>query len=163
MTSTLNEVSEVVTKRIAQLQKDIADAEALIALYREELNPLLKIAQVTSLTKAQGAASATTAPAQPVTETAPAAPQQESDWLRDAIPSRRWSQYHLAPRYRRFLDRFGTAGKVSREDIRSWYKRALNPEIQDNSLDTAVQQIIRELSNKGILKTCGDNLWSVVR
>lgn len=159
--STLNEVNQVVSRRIAQLQADIAEAEGLLASYRDELEPLLKIAAVASNGDRQTDVSPA-APSVAVIETPAVGVAPMPDTLAEVIPSRRWSHFQLPPRYRRFIDRFYTSEKVTRDDMKAWYKR-LNPSIQPNSLDTVTGEIVRHLTMKRILKPCGENAWTIVR
>jgi cell division septum initiation protein DivIVA len=172
MTPTLNEVNEVVAKRIHQLRKDIEEVETRLAMYRAELEPLLKIAKVAeslvSGTKETVESSATPsngsveAPAKHSPKVLEEEEEEEED-IKSHSHSRRWSHLRLAPRYRRFIERFSSNENITRNDIRSWYRRALNPSIQDNSLETAVQQIIRELTTKRVLQPRGEDTWVVVR
>jgi hypothetical protein len=136
--SALTAINEVVTRRIAQLKTDIAEAEAILASYREELEPLTKIAQV--------AASLTL----PVTA---------AGYGSDAIPSRRWAHLNLQPRWCRVIDQFAPKGTVTREEINEWYKRAMSPGIARNSVMTMSLEITKSLVSEGVLKAIGPDRW----
>lgn len=155
--STLNEVNEVVSRRITQLRSDISEAEVLLASYRAELETLLKIAEVT----APSAVSNSTAP-EPAPEPTVFAPSEPSLKPIFAAPPRRWSRVHLPPRYVRFIDRFSDNDRITRDDIRSWCRQQ-NPNIQDNSVETSVWKITHDLTEKRLLKSLSDGTWVVVR
>lgn len=158
---TLNTVNEVVTRRISQLQADIAEAEALLALYRAELDPLAKIAEVTAavtavptVTAAHQAARADPEPDAPAAE--PAAPEAPEP---AAIPSHRWAHIDLQPRFRRIVDQFAPKGTVTREEINEWYERTMSPGIQRNSLMTSTLEATKALVTAGVLKPLGHGRW----
>lgn len=160
---TLVTVNEVVTRRIAQLQADIAEAEALLALYRAELDPLAKIAEVTAavtattvptVAAAQQAARADSESAAPESPD-PVAPAPEPV----AIPSSRWSHLDLQPRFRRIVDQFAPKGEFTREELNEWYERAISPGIQRNSLMTTSLEATKALVTAGVLKPLGHDRW----
>lgn len=136
--SALTAINEVVTRRIAQLKTDIAEAEAILASYREELEPLTKIAQV--------------AASLPLPVTA-------AGYESDAIPSRRWAHLNLQPRWCRVIDQFAPKGTVTREEINEWYKRALSPGIARNSVMTMSLEVTKSLVSEGVLKAIGPDRW----
>lgn len=163
---TLVTVNEVVTRRIAQLQADIAEAEALLALYRAELDPLAKIAEVTAavtattvptVAAAQQAARADSESApEPEVISEPAAPEAPEPV---AIPSSRWSHLDLQPRFRRIVDQFAPKGEFTREELHEWYERAISPGIQRNSLMTTSLEATKALVTAGVLKPLGHDRW----
>ncbi len=161
MTPTLNEVNEVVAKRIHQLRKDIEEVETRLAMYRAELEPLLKIAEVAEGLVSVSKETVESSPA-PVQQPVEVIEEEEEEEASKEMP-RRWSRVNLAPRFRRFLVRFADAERVSRKEIGSWYRRAINPSIQDNSLDTMTSEVVRKLSAKGILVPDGKDSWRFVR
>ena len=169
MTNTLIEINEVVNRRISQLLNDISEAEALLHGYRAELDPLLKIAQVTgdtgklSLKVTVSVEKTPEPPVEAVKETVEAKEEGGEESVEDVIPSRRWSRFNLPPRHRRFLDRFAGNERITRAEASAWYKRALNPGISDNSLSSNVSEITRDLLAKGILRKIEPGVWSIIR
>lgn len=153
---TLTTVNDVVTRRIAQLQTSIEETEAILAGYRSELDPLLKIAQLTALAVPLAVPLAVEPVA--VEARAPVAGDVE-----DVVLSRRWSRFNLPPRHLRFLDRFGESDRIHRKEITDWYKRALGPWCMPGSLVSIVSEITRSLVKKGILRKIDRGIWSIVR
>ena len=161
---TLVTVNEVVTRRIAQLQADIAEAEALLALYRAELDPLAKIAEVTAAVTATTvptvAAAAQQAARADSESAAPEAPAPEAPAPEPvAIPSLRWAHLDLQPRFRRIVDQFAPKGTFTREELNEWYERAMSPGIQRNSLMTTSLEATKALVTAGVLKPLGHDRW----
>lgn len=149
--NTITTVNEVVTRRIAQLQADIAEAEALLAIYRAELDPLAKIAEVTATVTVP---AATVQPQAVRVEPEPAPiPEPET------IPSRRWAHLDLQPRFRRIVDQFAPKGEFTREELHEWYERAISPGMQRNSLMTTSLEATKALVTAGVLKPLGYDRW----
>ena len=145
MSSALTAINEVVTRRIAQLKTGIAEAEATLARYREEIALLLKVTQVTGA----GAPAAAAIPA-PVTEPVP--------------PSRnRYNPYRLPPRYQRAVNHFAEWSKpFTREDIAGWYRRAVNPKILPRSLAVEICNMTRLLTARGFITPHDEGSWKIV-
>ena len=165
MNQSIVEIHTKASSRIEQLRADIDEATKLLRSYEDELTPLLQIVKLT----------APAAPAAPAEAPHPAVTLREAvdevlategpveETEEQVIPSRRYSQYKLAPRFRRFLDRFGNNEKVTRKEIAAWYRRALSPSVQDDSLMTITSEITRTLTAKGILSRESDGVWKFVR
>lgn len=149
MSNTITTVNEVVTRRIAQLQTEIATSEANISSYRAEIELLLKITQVTKVDVTEPAPVTA-----PVTEPVP--PTETGE---DLIPSRRWSYLRLPERLNRFIDHFAPKGIVTREEINAWYGRVLSPGIQRDSLMNASLLLTKTLVAHGVLKALDSNRW----
>lgn len=144
MSSALTAINEVVTRRVAQLQTDIAEAEAILARYREEIALLLKVSQVT------GAGAPAAAIPAPVTEPVP--------------PSRnRYNPYRLPPRDQRAVKHFAEWSKpFTREDIAGWYRSEVNPKILPRSLAVEICNMTRRLTAKGFITPHDEGSWKIV-
>lgn len=136
MAAALLYVTDVVKPRIAQLHKDIEEAEALLADYRKELEILLKI-------------SAMIDPSNPPSVSTPS-PERYQNWDR------------LPPRFVQFLEHFERAERISRDEIRRWVRKK-NPRIRPNSLITSTCEYARVLVNRGLLKPVREGVWTFVR
>jgi hypothetical protein len=163
MTQSIAEIHSKATARIEQLRADIEEVTKILHSYEDELTPLLQIVKLTAPAEAPAEAHP---PAVTLREAvaevlATDGPVEETE--EQVIPSRRYSQYKLAPRFRRFLDRFGNNEKVTRKEISAWYRRALNPSVQDDSLMSITSEITRTLMTKGILTRESDGVWKFVR
>jgi hypothetical protein len=168
-TQSLAEIHAKATARVSQLRADIEEAQKLLSSYEQELTPLLQIMKVTApLSPEPTEEPPTPSPAAQMREAveevlATEGPAPSGESVETVIPSRRYSQYKLAPRFRRFLDRFGNNEKVERREIAAWYRRALSPGMADNSLCAMVSEITRTLVAKGILAREGEGVWRIVR
>lgn len=165
-TQSLAEIHAKATARVAQLRADIEEAQKLLSSYEQELTPLLQIMKVTApMSPELTEESPTPSPAAQMREAVEEVLETEgpAQGVETVIPSRRYSQYKLAPRFRRFLDRFGNNETVQRREIAAWYRRALSPGMADNSLCAMVSEITRTLVAKGILAREGEGVWRVVR
>lgn len=155
MSNTITTVNEVVTRRISQLQTEIATSEANLSSYRAEMELLLKVTQVTKVDIKSP--DPVTAPiTEPVPSTEPVPPTETGE---DIIPSRRWSYLRLPERLNRFIDQFAPKGIVTREEINAWYERVLSPGIQRNSLMNASLGITKTLVAHEVLKALDSNRW----
>lgn len=162
-TQPLAEIHRQASTRVEQLRADIEEAQKLLSSYEQELTPLLQILKVTAPLPTEE--SPVLSPAAQMREAVEEVLETEgpAQGVETVIPSRRYSQYKLAPRFRRFLDRFGNNETVQRREIAAWYRRALSPGMADNSLYAMVSEITRTLVAKGILAREGEGVWRIVR
>jgi hypothetical protein len=157
--------------RVAILLKDIEDATTILEGYREELRPLLPMLKAVNsplYAKVKAVAGGTTRTRQaPDTVAAhPTVPIQNTPVVVSApekSPAWRWSQYKLAPRHMRFLNKFGDKEGFIRSEVEVWYRAEVNPGIQDTSLRTGVNEITRCLIEKKIVTWDGPDKWKFVR
>ena len=146
MSSALTAINEVVTRRVEQLKTDIAEAEATLARYREEIALLLKVTQVTGAGAACGGGDSRA----PVTEPVP--PRRN-----------RYNPYRLPPRWQRAVNHFAKWSKpFTREDIAGWYRRAVNPKILPRSLGVEICNMTRHLTAKGFIIPHDEGSWKIV-
>jgi hypothetical protein len=163
MTQSIAEIHSKASSRIEQLRADIDEATKLLRSYEDELTPLLQIVKLTAPAEATAEAPHPAVTLRELVDEVLGTEGPVEETEEQVIPSRRYSQYKLAPRFRRFLDRFGDNEKVTRKEIAAWYRRALSPSVQDDSLMTITAEITRTLTAKGILSWESDGVWKFVR
>lgn len=185
----LTDMRVKVEERVAQLRADIEEASLLLAAYQAELKPLLAVLKamgndvpyvptdqdsVPSATEKineddsdgggglafddEMEAEAAERQASTSSDADTASPKANGS----SIPPNRWGHYKLAPRHRRFLAKFGSRKSFTRAQVRAWFNSE-NPTLQINSVATGINEIVRVLTEKGIIvrgsKVKGEDAW----
>ena len=181
MNDLLTDIRTKADARVRQLNADIADAEKILKLYREELHPLLLVLQATApKTETPEVTETPKTVEPPVYDVAPVPYSPVASATPENLPPisltitpprepagavhiRRFSQFKLQPRYRLFLEHFRDRSVITRDDVKSWYARKINPRIAANSLNTASLLVPNVLVQKGILVPHGTESWVFAR
>lgn len=179
-----------IDERVAQLRADIEEASVLLAGYQAELKPLLAVLKAmgndvqsdlvelepdpptANETKDGGESSfddeledeAKEKMAAGTPDTGTSTPKTNGS-SGSSIPPNRWGHYKLAPRHRRFLAKFGSRKSFTRAQIQAWFNSE-SPGLQTNSVATGINEIVRVLTEKGIIvrgsRVKGEKAWKFV-
>jgi len=181
-----------IDERVAQLRADIEEASVLLAGYQAELKPLLAVLKAMGNDAQSGLvelepdpptanethdgnrsdsfddeleAEAKEKMAEGTPDTGTPTPKTNGSSSGSSIPPNRWGHYKLAPRHRRFLAKFGVRKSFTHAQIQAWFNSE-SPGLQTNSVATGINEIVRVLTEKGIIvrgsRIKGEKAWKFV-